>query len=374
MSPAPHQERAFANSKLVTAGLRSLISFGLRYLADDGYKGNPHGTGVGQVLANIQLYKNGSEAVITTLESDYSRFMDNRDWGWPILSHVRSASTGVTNPISQVYPDRDAQPFHIGDVLMMHNGTVTNYNLIKRNAQIEGTGTDSWVITNLFNAWDKWSLDCWQTTCKLFDGTFALIGVHASCPHLVWVTRHKKPLYEVSIDNDAFIVLCTAREIETVLLEITETLFEYTRQAPWETWTITELPENRLLLYNIHDWSGAQDLGRITAKPTIPIITHPGVTTRRAGHTVTAGNNHPVYKIVDQLIEALEIIDLDIWELRVLYETVEETTGGIPYSPSFALKLKLFFEFLLSQPDGVDALAMLLDITPERAYERVLAA
>lgn len=117
------------------------------------------------------------------------------------IGHTRAATVGAV-------VKENAHPFHKGDVIGAHNGSVTNWRTIDHTVSV-----DSEVIFNLLNE----SNNDFDVFSKL-NGKFAVSWAHAKHPSSVFLVRHTNPLHLCKIDELGAMFWCsTAEALETVL-------------------------------------------------------------------------------------------------------------------------------------------------------------
>ena len=111
----------------------------------------------------------------------------------PLIAHVRAISTGVG-------AKEGAHPFKVGNIMLMHNGTFTNYRkfLAKYQESIgDKNPVDSHVVTYMLAeaVGDGYlNQDHIQTTLESTIGSFALLITDAATGNL-WVVAGSNPLY-----------------------------------------------------------------------------------------------------------------------------------------------------------------------------------
>lgn len=186
--------------------LAAVISTGLRYAAVDGR--NLDGTGVGHISGKkFVVFKTGSNAVWQTTQDEFVEHLLSIDMmKQPIIGHVRAASLKFQNTKiddTRRFPDKDAHPFTVGNILLAHNGTISNHTELVGDLDLDEGNIDSHMITELLAREKTLELDNLNAVTNKLQGSFALIFQHLSRPDQVFIGRHSKPLYLVKVFGHA---------------------------------------------------------------------------------------------------------------------------------------------------------------------------
>ena len=109
------------------------------------------------------------------------------------LGHCRKSSVGNS------YDNKNNHPIQVGDIVMVHNGTLTNHDTIfdKLDCHREGE-VDSEAIARLLHHYTKEGTEPFtsemlkETTLRL-DGTYSVLAVNGNNPYQVAQFRDRKP-------------------------------------------------------------------------------------------------------------------------------------------------------------------------------------
>ena len=105
------------------------------------------------------------------------------------IGHTRWATHGVVS-------DKNAHPFKVGRVTLVHNGIIENYKELKEEYNLSGlkSETDSEVVAALFTK-----------VCSQLMGTYALLMMFDDKKNTIYATRHVSPLVFGYKDNEIMI-------------------------------------------------------------------------------------------------------------------------------------------------------------------------
>ena len=102
------------------------------------------------------------------------------------IGHTRWATHGVVS-------DKNAHPFKVGRVTLVHNGIIENYKELKEEYNLSGlkSETDSEVVAALLNKfYDGDVLETINKVCSLLKGTYALLMMFEDKKDAIYATRH----------------------------------------------------------------------------------------------------------------------------------------------------------------------------------------
>ena len=117
------------------------------------------------------------------------------------IGHTRWATHGVVS-------DKNAHPFKVGRVTLVHNGIIENYKELKEEYNLSGlkSETDSEVIAALLNEfYDGNVLETITKVCSQLMGTYALLMMFDDKKDTIYATRHVSPLVFGYKDNEIMI-------------------------------------------------------------------------------------------------------------------------------------------------------------------------
>jgi glutamine---fructose-6-phosphate transaminase (isomerizing) len=121
------------------------------------------------------------------------------------IAHTRWATHGQPEK-------RNAHPHVAGDIAIVHNGIIENYQELKAQLQAQGavfiSDTDTEVIAHWLNisvqngaTFEQAFLDM----RKVLHGAYAIVAIHAGEPNTLYATRHGSPMVISVNENEAFI-------------------------------------------------------------------------------------------------------------------------------------------------------------------------
>src|SRR5258708_9593967 len=121
------------------------------------------------------------------------------------IGHPRWATHGRPTE-ENAHPHRDCN----GDLVVVHNGIVENYLVLKEQLQLEGhvfkTETDTEIIAHLIEKHFEGNLEeAVRATVKQLTGVFALVTISRSDPHKIVAARNGPPVVIRIGDNEYFI-------------------------------------------------------------------------------------------------------------------------------------------------------------------------
>lgn len=161
---------------------------GLKRLEYRGYDS----AGVG-ILSNesAEVYK--KEGKVSDLESHISEFKLNSKVG---IGHTRWATHGIPNEVN-AHPHFNPEK----TLLVIHNGIIENYTVLKKNLRDEGyefiSDTDTEVLVNLIDFYLKKELNLCNAVrfaLSKVEGTYGIAAIYKNEPDKIVVARKGSPL------------------------------------------------------------------------------------------------------------------------------------------------------------------------------------
>lgn len=155
---------------------------GLKLLEYRGYDS------VGLALFNnekIEIYKKAGRT-----DDLKEELKDNSFNSFCGIGHTRWATHGKVN-------DKNAHPFKVGKVCLVHNGIIENYKELINKYDLKDlkSETDSEVVASLLNKYyDGNPLKTIKKVTSLLKGTFALVIMFSDKKDIIYSTRHISPL------------------------------------------------------------------------------------------------------------------------------------------------------------------------------------
>ncbi|QCE33857.1 glutamine--fructose-6-phosphate transaminase (isomerizing) [Acetobacteraceae bacterium] len=148
------------------------------------------------------------------------------------IGHTRWATHGA--PVC-----KNAHPHHVGEVAVVHNGIIENFQKLRKSLQSKGrefhTDTDTEVIAHLIDSLVKSGLkplEAVQSALKELEGAYALSIIFDNYPDMIIGARHGAPLVVgksnngvVSLGSDSLALVGIAEDLsyledgDVVLLE-----------------------------------------------------------------------------------------------------------------------------------------------------------
>jgi glucosamine--fructose-6-phosphate aminotransferase (isomerizing) len=121
------------------------------------------------------------------------------------IAHTRWATHGQPEK-------RNAHPHVAGDIAIVHNGIIENYQELKAQLQAKGavfiSDTDTEVIAHLLNVAIQNGASIQQAFLdmrKVLHGAYAIVAIHAHDPNTLYATRHGSPMLISVNETEAFI-------------------------------------------------------------------------------------------------------------------------------------------------------------------------
>ena len=131
-------------------------------------------------------------------ETDYNGFMKLwEDYNKPariVLAHCRKSSVGNTTNNGNNHPVR------VGNICVVHNGTLTNHNKIFENLDIKrDSDVDTEAIAQLLKYYTDdgrlpWTMDALKKVNNKLQGSFAVLAFNANNPYQLAVMRDTRPI------------------------------------------------------------------------------------------------------------------------------------------------------------------------------------
>jgi len=211
----------------------SLLGFVLR---ENASASNKDGTGV-SVRNGFIKWNSPAEDVI--FSNDYTGWlMENFEQKQPVFGHVRAVSTGRK-------AKDGAHPFSVGNLLMAHNGTISNYHeLLKKLPEgliDDDDPVDSHVLTAALAvecAGKAMTFDAIKEVLGSVYGSYALLA-YDEVSSKSWVIRGSNSL--AMVDFGDFAIINTAEyKVKTVAKELGG-LFEFLFNYKIPDYTVTQL-------------------------------------------------------------------------------------------------------------------------------------
>src|SRR5215475_9678869 len=137
------------------------------------------------------------------------------------IGHTRWATHGRPTE-ENAHPHRDCH----GNIVVVHNGIVENYLVLKRQLQAEGhefkTETDTEIIAHLVEKHSKGNLeDAVRASVKQLTGVFALAVISRSDPNKIVAARSGPPVVIGIGDNEYFV----ASDVPAILTHTQDMFF-----------------------------------------------------------------------------------------------------------------------------------------------------
>ena len=114
------------------------------------------------------------------------------------IGHTRWATHGAPS-------DLNAHPHRVGDVLLVHNGIVENYEELKDHFMLHKdlkSQTDTEVVAAVLNRFYQGDPhEAIRKTVKYLKGTFALVIMFTDQPDVIYAIRNVSPIVAAYNDN-----------------------------------------------------------------------------------------------------------------------------------------------------------------------------
>jgi hypothetical protein len=164
-----------------------------------------------------------------TTEEDYEGLLKLiRDYAKPMrmfLGHCRKATVGNS------YDNKNNQPVQVGDIVLIHNGTLDNHNIIFEKLACERTGdVDSEAIARLMhhysnNGQEPFTMDMLDEVTKRIDGSYSVLGFSGNNPYQMFQMRDLRPAEMILIRPLKAVFVASEKKF------IENTLYEYNKFA-----------------------------------------------------------------------------------------------------------------------------------------------
>jgi len=141
------------------------------------------------------------------------------------LGHCRKATVGNT------YENVNNQPVKVGDIVLIHNGTIDNHNIIFDHLGGERVGdVDSESIGRLLqhysnNGQEPFTLDMLTEVTKRLDGSFSVLAFNGNNPFQVVQFRETRPAEMVLVKPLKTVFIASEKKF------LENMLFEYNKMA-----------------------------------------------------------------------------------------------------------------------------------------------
>lgn len=337
--------------------IRTMMYFlgsGLRVSAASG--NNIHGTGIAYVKDNVPVViKSGQKAADYTLSDAWYSSTEHLTFTQPLLGHVRRASTKLT---AREYPDEDAHPFHVGDVILAHNGTISNYQEVVKANKLTKDKIDSYAIAELIAKLSyPYTVEALNSVTSQLEGSFALVFTNIKDPDTLWVCRHEKPLHCVDVDGVFGVIVTDMDALKLSLIDTENASRMFLGQEMWHKHEDKVFIENKW--YTIKG-KEITSFGDVTYK----------IPPKAAAAPYTPGNAGVGYSkilketfdIVDLYEKMLEVFVITPIEFRLIYDTLLNA-GDNPMSIGCVEDVTGFLtEVMLTSEENITKLEELIDM------------
>jgi len=137
-----------------------------------------------------------------------------------VLGHCRKATVGNT------YENKNNQPVQVGNTVIIHNGTIENYDIVCEKLHYERHGdVDSEVIAHLANQYSDngrspFTIDLLQKISSKLDGSYSVLGFNGNNPFQVFQLKSSRPAETVLIKPLRLVLIASERSfLENALFE-----------------------------------------------------------------------------------------------------------------------------------------------------------
>ena len=194
-------------------------------------------------------------------EKDFEGFLKLwREYSKPakiFIGHCRKSSVGNS------YDNKNNHPLQIGDIIMIHNGTLTNHDKVFDKLGCERHGeVDSEAIGRLLHHYTKggtepFTVDMIKETMKRIHGSFSVLAMSGNNPYQLAQFRKERPAEMVLIRPLKTVFIASEKKfLENVLFEYNKMckLFTPGIKFPYlkkDDVDFKTLPDNSLALWDL---------------------------------------------------------------------------------------------------------------------------
>lgn len=189
------------------------------------------------------------------------------------IGHCRKSSVGNS------YDNKNNHPIQIGDLIMIHNGTLTNHEKIFDKLPSKRIGdVDSEAIGHLLNHYtntgeEPFTTEALKEVTKRLHGTYSVLAMHGNNPFQVAQFRDGRPAEMVLVRPLKTVFIASEKKfLENVLFEynkmaklfVASAKFPYLKQADVEfkmlpddscaVWDLTVPVTDKTEIADLYDW------------------------------------------------------------------------------------------------------------------------
>lgn len=361
--------------------------------------GNTDGTGIGYINNNgrFVVNKSGRTAYGHTLRQDFVDMMLGIDLAaQPVIGHVRSASLKFKDTKDKqtgLFPDKDAHPFAVGDILLAHNGTISNHKELVEELGLSKGNIDSYMIAELMARLPDLELDNLNGVTRQFEGSFALVFQHLSQPNRLYICRHKKPLYLVKVYSarpnqespnripDFMFVATNDDNAKDALRGVVHISRYLAGRRIWSRVEAVRLKEDTWYVLDrdtVRETGEPTELGRLEFAPTKTVVYTAGSGVPANGRAWGGSGTHGVVveahakagrNIANVVKELLVKLPLTTEEFRYLYTSLNQLEPDVAMAFHHAVDTVDYVLYLLEDSERRKFLGQFLDMDIEEAED-----
>lgn len=222
------------------------------------------------------------------------------------LGHCRKSSIGNS------YDNKNNHPIQVGDIIMVHNGTLTNHDTIfekldcKRDGEVDSEAIARLLHTYTKNGTEPFTMDMLEEVTKRLQGTHSVLAVSGNNPYQVAQFRDTRPAEMVLVRPLKMVLVASKEEyLKNVLYEYNKMSklfmpgfkFPYLKKADVEfktlqddsimLWDLTTEINDKTEISDLLDWRKSPAVGdRIWRTPA---TSYPRNTTYNANNKSDTG-------------------------------------------------------------------------------------
>lgn len=223
------------------------------------------------------------------------------------LGHCRKSSIGNS------YDNKNNHPIQVGDIIMVHNGTLTNHDTIfekldcKRDGEVDSEAIARLLHTYTKNGTEPFTMDMLEEVTKRLQGTHSVLAVSGNNPYQVAQFRDTRPAEMVLVRPLKMVLVASKEEyLKTVLYEYNKMSklfmpgfkFPYLKKADVEfktlqddsimLWDLTTEINDKTEISDLLDWRKSPGVGdRIWRTPVTSYVRNTAYTAANKGGTGT---------------------------------------------------------------------------------------
>jgi hypothetical protein len=136
------------------------------------------------------------------------------------LGHCRKSSVGNS------YDNENNHPIEINDMMVIHNGTLSNHDIVfkklecKRNGEVDTEAINHLLLKYTKNGTEPFTVEALRETCRRLQGPYSVLAVNGNNPFQVAQFRDSKPAEMVLVRPLRTVFVASEKKfLENILFE-----------------------------------------------------------------------------------------------------------------------------------------------------------